>query len=67
MLKVNKNETFTIVDSVNSDGIIAVREKSSVEINEEDNEVKMHDFIYTFEEIVAVADKLKSMKSLTFS
>lgn len=64
---MKKNETFTIVDSVNSDGIIAVREKSSVEINEEDNEVKMHDFIYTFEEIVAVADKLKSMKSLTFS
>ena len=64
---MKKNETFTIVDSVNSDGIIAVREKSSLEINEEDNEVKMHDFIYTFEEIVAVADKLKSMKSLTFS
>ena len=64
---MKKNETFTIVDSVNSDGIIAVREKSSVEINEEDNEVKMHDFIYTFEEIVAVADKLKSMQSLTFS
>ena len=64
---MKKNETFTIVDKVNSDGIIAVREKSSVEINEEDNEVKMHDFIYTFEEIVAVADKLKSMKSLTFS
>ena len=64
---MKKNETFTIVDSVNSDGIIAVREKSSVEINEEDNEVKMHDFIYTFEEIVAVAYKLKSMKSLTFS
>ena len=64
---MKKNETFTIVDNVNSDGIIAVREKSSVEINEEDNEVKMHDFIYTFEEIVAVADKLKSMKSLTFS
>ena len=33
---MKKNETFTIVDSVNSDGIIAVREKSSVEINEVD-------------------------------
>ena len=64
---MKQNESFTIVDRVNSDGIIAVREKASVQIDEEKNEVRMHDFIYTFEEIVAVSDKLKNLKTLTFS
>ena len=68
---MKQNESFTIVDRVNSDGIIAVREKASVQIDRERKEVKMHDFTYTFNEIIAVADKLKAIspveKRLTFS
>ena len=63
------NEKFsTINDDV---GVIAVREKASVEIDEDYKEVKMHDFTYTFDEIIAVADKLQAIstpkKKLTFS
>ena len=60
---------FTIVNR--EKGIIAVREKASVQIDEDCREVKMHDYTYTFDEIIAIADQLKSMKSskkkLTFS
>jgi len=67
---MKQSEKFTIVD-VNSDGIIAIREKPSVEINKEKNEIKMHDFIYTFDEIIAVGNKLQAIsasnKKLTFS
>ena len=63
------NEKFSIMnDEV---GVIAVREKASVEIDENHKEVKMHDFTYTFDEIIAVADKLQAIstpkKKLTFS
>ena len=53
---------FTIVNR--EKGIIAVREKASVQIDEDCREVKMHDYTYTFDEIIAIADQLKSMKSL---
>ena len=64
-------DRFTIVNGTDNEGIIAVREKASVQINKERKEVKMHDFTYTFNEIIAVADKLKAIspveKKLTFS
>ena len=64
-------DRFTIVNGTDNEGIIAVREKASVQINKERKEVKMHDFTYTFNEIIAVADKLKAIspveKRLTFS
>tara|TARA_Y100001951_G_C11131873_1_gene178676 strand:- start:258 stop:476 length:219 start_codon:yes stop_codon:yes gene_type:complete len=63
------NDRFTIIDQ--DQGVIAVREKTSVEIDEKCKEVKMHDFTYSFEEIIAVADKLKNVmpveKRLTFN
>ena len=62
-------DRFTIVDQ--DEGVIAVREKASVQIDKERKKVKMHDFTYTFHEIIAVADKLKAIspveKRLTFS
>tara|TARA_Y100000296_G_scaffold82204_1_gene110956 strand:+ start:485 stop:691 length:207 start_codon:yes stop_codon:yes gene_type:complete len=68
---MKQSERFTIIDKVDSNGIVAVREKPSVEINEETKEVKMHDFIYTFDEIIAVGNKLQAIsasnKKLTFS
>ena len=64
-----KVDRFTIVDR--EEGVIAVREKASVQIDEERKEVKMHDYVYTFEEIIAVAKKLQYIispkKDLTFS
>ena len=64
-------DRFTIVNGTDNEGIIAVREKASVQIDKERKEVKMHDFTYTFNEIIAVADKLKAImpveKKLTFS
>ena len=66
-----KADRFTIVDRICDEGVIAVREKASVQINEECKEVKMHDYSYTFEEIIAIADKLRAMmpieEKLTFS
>ena len=64
-------DRFTIVDRECSEGVIAVREKASVQIDKERKEVKMHDYCYSFDEIIAVADKLKAVmplkKELTFS
>ena len=68
-MKNNEINRFTIVDQ--DQGVIAVREKTSVEIDEKLKEVRMHDFRYSFEEIIAVADKLKNVlpveKRLTFN
>ena len=54
-------DRFTIIDKTDETNVIAVREKASVQIDGESEQVKMHDFIYTFDEIIAVADKLKAM------
>ena len=53
------NEKFSIInDEV---GVIAVREKASVEIDEDYKEVKMHDFCYSFNEIIAVGKRLEEL------
>ena len=53
------NEKFSII---NEDvGVIAVREKASVEIDEDYKEVKMHDFCYSFNEIIAVGKRLEEL------
>ena len=53
------NEKFSIMND--ETGVIAVREKASVEIDENHKEVKMHDFIYSFHEIIAVGKKLEQI------
>ena len=64
-----KVDRFTIVDR--EEGVIAVREKASVQIDKQRKEVKMHDYLYTFDEVIAVAEQLKaiipSKKKQTFS
>ena len=64
-------DRFSIVDEVCDEGIIAVSEKASVQIDEKRKEVKMHDYSYTFDEIIAIADKLQTIstpkRKLTFS
>ena len=58
------NEKFSIInDDV---GVIAVREKASVEIDEDYKEVKMHDFCYSFNEIIAVGKRLEELLKKDF-
>ena len=53
------NEKFSIInDEV---GVIAVREKASVEVDEDHEEVRMHDLCYSFHEIIAVGKKLEQI------
>jgi len=52
-------ETMTITDT--TDGVIATRNRISVTIDRESNVVSMKDLDYTFEEIFAIADKLKNV------
>ena len=52
-------EEMTITDT--KDGVIATRNRISVTVNTESNVVSMKDLEYTFEEIFAIADKLKSI------
>ena len=49
------------------DSVVALRSKPSVTIDMEDKKVGMQDLYYTFDEIIAIADKLKSIDTLTFS
>tara|TARA_R100000995_G_C3456712_1_gene110964 strand:- start:630 stop:854 length:225 start_codon:yes stop_codon:yes gene_type:complete len=49
---------------------IAVRQKESVTIDFDESTVQLHDFHYSFEEIIAIADQLRVLiakKDLTFS
>lgn len=52
-------ETMTITDT--NDGVIATRNRISVTIDKESNVVSMKDLDYTFEEIFAIADKLRNI------
>ena len=54
-------DKFTIIDKLDNTSTIAIREKASVQVDEDKKEVKMHDFIYTFDEIMAVASKLRTL------
>ena len=54
-------DKFTVIDKLDETNVIAVREKASVQIDEKHSKVKMHDFTYTFEEIIAIAEKLKTL------
>ena len=53
--------SFTVIDRLDETNVIAVRQKISVHIDDKCKEVKMHDYSYTFDEIIAVADKLKTL------
>jgi len=49
---------------------IAVRQKESVTIELEEKTVQLHDFHYSFEEIIEIADHLRTISTeanLTFS
>tara|TARA_R110000824_G_scaffold331857_1_gene518457 strand:+ start:71 stop:235 length:165 start_codon:yes stop_codon:yes gene_type:complete len=52
-------ETMTITDT--EEGVIATRNRISVTIDRESNVVSMKDLDYTFEEIFAIADKLRNI------
>ena len=52
-------EEMTITDT--EGGIIATRNRISVTVDKESKVVSMKDLNYTYEEIFALADKLKSI------
>ena len=54
-------DKFSILNNSNGNGIIAVREKPSVEIDGSNKQVKMHDFCYSFNEIITVGKKLEEL------
>ena len=60
-------DRFSIIDRECDEGIIAVRERASVQVDKQKKVVKMHDYSYTFDEIIAVAERLKTLNTLTFS
>ena len=51
----------------NNDKILAVRKTACVEILPNENEVKMHELYYSFDDIIAIANKIKAIKDLKFS
>ena len=53
------SETMTITDT--KDGVIATRNRISVTVDTESNVVSMKDLEYSYEEIFAIADKLRSI------
>ena len=54
-----ENETLTI--AVDNNDIIATRSKTSVEINREQGKVSFNELYYTYEEVLAIAQKLEDM------
>ena len=58
-------DKFSILNNSNNNGVIAIREKPSVEIDENYEEVKMHDYLYSFHEIIAVGKKLEQLLEKT--
>ena len=51
--------TEEMVITENKDGVIATRNRISVTVDRESNVVSMKDLEYTFEDIFALAEKLK--------
>ena len=54
-----KNETLTI--AIDNNDVIATRSKTSVEINREQGKVSFNELYYTYEEVLAIAQKLEDM------
>ena len=54
-----KRETLTI--TMNDDDVIATRSKTSVEINREQGKVSFNELYYTYEEVLAIAQKIEDM------
>ena len=54
-----KSETLTI--TMNDDDVIATRSKTSVEINREQGKVSFYELYYTYEEVLAIAQKIEDM------
>lgn len=62
-----ENNKLNIINKVNSEGIIAIREKTSVQIDQELKTVTMHDYSYTFDEIIAIGDRIRAINKATKS
>ena len=57
----NKKPKLIIVEDVCEDGILAHRNKASIELFHQTKEVGFNDFSYSWEEIIAVGKKLEEL------
>tara|TARA_Y100000310_G_scaffold327216_1_gene393213 strand:- start:696 stop:908 length:213 start_codon:yes stop_codon:yes gene_type:complete len=53
---------FTIVDKIGDDKVIAFRNKTSVALDTSGEKLTFSDFVYTFEEVLSIAKKIKQLK-----
>ena len=57
------NEKFTIVNEIGEDKVIAFRNKTSVALDASNKKLTFHDFTYSFEEVLSVAEKIKQLET----
>jgi|TARA_Y100001951_G_C11122019_1_gene173351 hypothetical protein len=58
-----KNETFTIVDKIGEDNVIAFRNKTSVALDTSGKKLTFSDFTYSFEEVLSIAKKIEQIQA----
>ena len=56
------NETFTIVDKIGEDNVIAFRNKTSVALDTSGKKLTFSDFTYSFEEVLSIAERVKQIQ-----
>ena len=66
-MEVNKeydNNKLSLVD-FNEEGVVAIREKTSVVLDLDSNRVRFHDLFYDLDEIILIAQRIKEIKNLS--
>ena len=58
-----KNETFTIVDKIGENNVIAFRNKTSVALDTSGKKLTFSDFTYSFEEVLSIAKKIEQIQA----
>ena len=57
-----ENENFTIVNEIGKDKVIAFRNKTSVALDTSGEKLTFSDFVYSFEEVLSIAEKIKQLQ-----
>ena len=66
-MEVNKeydNNKLSLVD-FNEEGVVAIRERTSVVLDLDNNKVRFHDLCYDLDEIILIAQRIKEIKNLS--
>ena len=59
--KMKKKSKLIIVDDIDDQGILAYRNKPSIDVYPNTKEIGFSDFSYSWEDIIAVGKKLEKM------